>query len=1377
MMYVRLLITFYLVIAATNGLANNSSTTVIPASLSEWQAWVLRDQIDQSCPRIAQQEQINTPQRRCIWPGQLTINVHSDGANFTQQWQVITDSWLQLPGDSEHWPSAVTLNNQAAPVLERNGKPVVRATVGNHTLKGQWHWQKAPQYLSVPKDTALISLNSNGQPSKANIDPQGRLWLRDQGQTVSNQTLDNTLQVVVFRSLDDGIPMRLDTELRITVAGKPREITIGQLLPDNAEALNFQSPLPARIEADGRLKIQARAGEWRVNLQARFLDQTSEFTMLSMDKAWPTQEIWSFRAAPHLRGVKPEGLTAIDPSQIDVPERFANLPTFLMTTDSTLKLQEQYRGDASPAANRLTLQRTLWLDFDGAGATSKDTIRGTMNHGWRLSASPELQLGRLMSNGTPQLVTRMADEQGANLESGVEIRQANVEVEAINRIAPLANMSANGWQHDFDKVDLSLQLPPGWQLWHASGPDKVTTSWLSRWDLWDLFICLLIVAGLLRTLNWRWALIGAATLALTYHESGSPLVSWVLLVAALPLLKALPSGKFKQVLSGAAYLTLTGLLIIIIAFAVQQIRRGLYPQLEQDRAINAERYNYAQQVHQTPEALNTLEERDKNGLKKSFMDSASSPLYSQKAERTRYRPSDNIQTGPGEPAWQWQQVQLSWSGPVSVSEPLKLYLSPPLLTRSLKFIQIALVALLFYGLARPLLREHPLARMSAPPLPPGITSFLLPILLLAGFGLQSPPVQAQTVAPITASSIFPPEHLLDALKAELIKAPACVPECASIQKVLISLDKQQLTLQIQASAGTQVAFPLPMDKSWQATAISVDSQPSPLAQDNNKLWVQLEPGLHNIVLTAAIEGDNLNIPFALTPHNTSVQAPGWRILGVSDGQVSSSTVQLEKEVKQVAQDTLLPAPIQPFVYVDRQLNADIDWELVTTVVRAAPSQGAINMRIPLLSGESVISQNMLIKNQQVLVSLAAKQRQVQWRSIIKPNTALQLSAAKTQHWVERWHINASPRWHISGEGIPPVKTGNHQGPIAQRWQPWPGETLALKALQPEPVPGPTTTIESIALDYSPGKRSAALQMNIQIRTSLGGDYRFKPPADAELQSMSIDGIEQTRPKEEDLVVVPLHPGLQTVLIKWQLQSNLALNTFTPIFNLPTPANNIGLTLRLPEGRWPLLLKGPDIGPAMLYWGVLAVIIAITFALGLCVRRLELAIPVKTWQWLLLAIGMSTVNMVGSLPVILWFFAMEARRRKLLAPGSSLFNLQQIGLIALSLIALLSLFYTIPQSLLSLPDMQVVGNGSSNYYYQWYQDHSTSSLPQAWVFSLPLWIFRLAMLLWSMWLVFALINWIKWGWQCLSSGKLWDNPPPRKSRKKAIKQPGIAAENK
>ncbi len=1360
---------------------------IIPDSLKPWTAWVLKDQADYLCPRIAQQafskqisskqvssKQANSKQvskKRCAWPGRLTVNVSTRQAKFSQRWEVYGKSQLVLPGDARHWPQDVTINHQPATVLDINGKPTISLDAGTYSISGSINWQKPPQYLPVAADTALIKLVRDGKATAAHIDQGGKLWLRDQRSAKNTGKTHDTLKVEVFRLLSDDIPLQLNTELRLAVAGKPREIVLGQFLPGNTEAMEFTSPLPARIETDGRLRLQARAGQWRISLRARYLTPDTTFTMKKLDPQWPAQEVWSFKAKPQLRGVKLSGLPAVDPSQIDLPGHFNNLPTYLMGADQTLTLTEQYRGDASPAANRLTLNRTLWLDFDGDGGTTKDNITGSFTHGWRLRATPDLQLGRIVANGEPQLVTRMPGEDSA----GIEIRHPQVSIEAISRIQPLTAVSATGWHHGFDQVNLSLRLPPGWQLWHAAGPDNIQSSWLSRWDLWDLFICLLIVGGLFRVIDWRWGLTGTLTLALTYHETGAPLIGWVILVAALPLLSALPAGRLKQLVNTAAHLTLTGLVVVVIAFTVAQVRKGIYPQLEQYGAINAGPYNYgqgyAQGIAQSKKPASEMmiaEERDAVGSKVkrtrkqlTVMDSAAPSG----AKPQRYRPTDNIQTGPGEPSWKWRKVSLGWSGPVKADTPLTLYLSPPWLTRSLKFIQVLLVGLLLYGLGSNLLRHHWLFRNSedksnSAGSPAGITSSLLPFLfVLAVAHLITPEAQAEQ---------FPPPELLKELKNTLTKAPECAPQCAAVQQTHISLSDQGLVLRQRVSIDAELALPLPADKSWQPSSILIDGKASPLGQARGKLWVHLLPGSHDITLSASLNGDNIAIPFPLSAHNTTVSAPGWQIHGLADRRVTGGTLQLEKKIKEVKRNTLLAAPIKPFVQVKRQLNADLDWELVTTVMRVAPTVGAINLRIPLLPGESVVSnlvgQNIVIENQHAVIALNARQREVQWRSVIKPDEQLILKASDNTDWIEHWQILASPRWHITGEGIPSIKTGVDHGPVIQLWRPWPGESLTLNAVQPQPVPGPTTTVESIEIDHRPGARSASLKLSMRLRTSLGGDYRVPQPPGGELQSIVIDGVEQTTPRENEYVVIPLHPGLQNVVLSWELNSGVAQTTITPAFKLSSPANNIDIKLQLPRDRWPIFLNGPSIGPAMLYWGVLAVILIIAVVLGMIVKRRSLSMPVNTLQWLLLALGMSTVNMAGSIPVVLWFFAMEARRRQPLPSSSSFFNLLQLGLIGLSIIALLSLFYTIPQSLLSAPNMQVTGNGSSNYFYQWYQDHSSDSLPQAWVFSLPLGVFRIAMLLWSLWIVFALMNWIKWGWQCLSSGQLWNNEPVKRTRR-------------
>jgi hypothetical protein len=147
--------------------------------------------------------------------------------------------------------------------------------------------------------------------------------------------------------------------------------------------------------------------------------------------------------------------------------------------------------------------------------------------------------------------------------------------------------------------------------------------------------------------------------------------------------------------------------------------------------------------------------------------------------------------------------------------------------------------------------------------------------------------------------------------------------------------------------------------------------------------------------------------------------------------------------------------------------------------------------------------------------------------------------------------------------------------------------------------------------------------------------------------------------------------------------------------------------------------------------------------------------VATWQWVLLGIGMSTVNSWGSILVVLWFIAVA--RRRVLATSElrrTDFHLIQIALVLLTVVALGILLGTIPRSLLSTPDMQVVGNQSSASQLIWYQDRMAQGLPTAWAISLPMWVYRAVMLAWSLWLVFSLLGWGRWGWQSLNVGELW-----------------------
>ena len=103
-----------------------------------------------------------------------------------------------------------------------------------------------------------------------------------------------------------------------------------------------------------------------------------------------------------------------------------------------------------------------------------------------------------------------------------------------------------------------------------------------------------------------------------------------------------------------------------------------------------------------------------------------------------------------------------------------------------------------------------------------------------------------------------------------------------------------------------------------------------------------------------------------------------------------------------------------------------------------------------------------------------------------------------------------------------------------------------------------------------------------------------------------------------------------------------------------------------------------------------------------------------------------------------------------------FNLLQ-GLAMADAAALIALVWALPQGLLGSPDMHVTGNGSFAQYLQWFADRSGAALPQATAVSLPLWVYKVLMLAWALWLANAVIGWLRDAFAAWTKGGYWRAP--------------------
>ena len=233
------------------------------------------------------------------------------------------------------------------------------------------------------------------------------------------------------------------------------------------------------------------------------------------------------------------------------------------------------------------------------------------------------------------------------------------------------------------------------------------------------------------------------------------------------------------------------------------------------------------------------------------------------------------------------------------------------------------------------------------------------------------------------------------------------------------------------------------------------------------------------------------------------------------------------------------------------------------------------------------------------------------------------------------------------------------------------------------------------------------------------------------------------------MILPILPGEHGIQLSWRISGDVRTRMTTPAVDIAAPASNISLRLDLPRDRWLLGTSGPRLGPAILYWSELVVLILAAIILG----RSNLA-PLKTWQWLLLGLGFSTFAWPALAWIVVWLLACGARERWDGKASWWQFNIVQLVFAALTVVALLTIATSLPGGLLGVPDMHVAGNGSYGNSLRWFADQSTSALPTASVLSLPLWAYKVFVLGWALWLSFALLRWLPWVWRCFSSQGYW-----------------------
>ncbi len=1330
------LIAFFAALFIILPVSHASSLPGIPASLEQWSGWVLDGFEKELCTRA-----VNSRMNICQWAGPLDLAIDSTGGTFFQGWTMESRGWLSLPGSDKHWPLDVNINGMPAVVVEHESHPAIWVEKpGKFTVQGRFSWNALPDFLTLPANSAIIGrVVKNGTQLELPEIENGRLWIRNRQR--SNTGMVNRMDINVSRLVDDSVPLLLETRIELQVSGMPREVTLGWKTPGNMLPFRLDSPLPARLDKDGRLKLKVRPGNWTIIYVTRSKGPVSELVLEPpANGPWPDFEYWVFKARPELRVVAVSGLKAVDPSITTLPAKWRNLPAYLIRPGQKMVLEEKRRGDSNPAPDELSLERTFWLDQNGGGLTVLDKLTGTISRSWRLDAGPGMMPGRVTIDGRDQLITRLSSEDAP----GVEVRRGTISLAAVSRIKNGEQLYATGWRHDMQHLSARLNLPPGWRLLHVTGVDRAST-WVSMWTLFDIFIVLITVLSAGRLYSWPAAAASAVAMLLAFHEPDAPVMIWLLLMGAAALMRVGKGHRFYGTVSAFWYITAALAVISIIPFSIIQVRTGIYPQLERAGQIQLQdiRQDYAEteSLERKAMPLTSLARKERMVQDVNKMGTSSPPAPASIYSNRIYQPDilAKIQTGPGLPAWRWKHAELSWNGPVESEQKIKLYLASPAMNLTAALLRVIFLFIMAYFI---IFKEA----LSIIKLKAGNAASVLVMFIVL-----SVTSSLFSYAPAVAAE-FPPQAMLDELRQKLLEPPQCYPGCASIETMIVTLNQQgKMELVLNVGATVTTAIPLPRGKLWHPVSILIDDNAPLLFAYQGETWIKIPRGLHEVKISGKLRNFQASMFLPLKPHRAVIHATGWDVEGVNSDGVPEKQIQFIMTAKKGNHEkAFAPETLPPFVKVRRVIHLGIEWYVKTTVTRLSPKGSPVIQNITLLPGESVITDGIRVRNGMVACSMEPYVDSITWRSVLEKNSSIILTAPDTTEWIEEWVLEADPLWHIDMKGIPVIFHKSQAGPWHPQWRPWPGEKVEIAVTRPKAVTGPTKTIDSTRLVVRPGLRMTKASLDITARSSRGDSINLMLPAGSSLEAVKIKGETRTVRQRGREVVLPLDPGSQKINVSWHSSDGITRWFRIPEISLGMPTVNSTIEL-VPGNRWIWYLRGPVTGPAILFYSEITILLLVSVMLGMSGLT-----PLKTWQWMLLAFGLSQSGLVAEGLVAAWLLALGLRQRF----GNSLkgfrFNAVQAALFCLTLAAMLGLVFAVHNGLLGQPDMRIAGNGSRSHLLRWYSDRTGPILPTPGVFSFSILAYRLVMLAWALWLAASLLGWIKWGWQAYSSGRLWDS---------------------
>ena len=1371
---------FILLIFISNAFAED---VYIPESLKDWKNWVEQAHPEWNCAK-------HDSSFTCSWPGKLNFKLSDTGARFNIKLSMLAEGELPLPGKIELRPSDIEVKDTSgnlisANILSKDSLAFLKLKKGDYEISGSFTWDQIPKNLPIPSSYGVLQVIKNEQEIQFNRTSDGA-WLKGSDDVKT----EKSLFLSVFRKITDGSPLTIETLIKVRATGAAHTINLGKILPTNSTPVETQTSLSHQLTPEGNLTIQIKPGNYDVFISSVLQQPVKEITLPKPSfEHWPEYEVWSMYDDKNYRSVEFLGGKAVTASNTELPGDWTTGATYYVNAGEQVELKELSRGITREEQNNLSLSRQMWLDLDGEAFTVSDNISAQINTGFRINAIKGLELGRVQINNQDQQITK--DPVDNNL--GVEIRERNISLNAVSRLKNESSLPAIGWNSSISSFNGTLSLGPSWKLLHISGAQSVTGSWLSSWTLMDLFVGILMVVASYRLYGKVFAALVLGALLLNKGEHLEPRLMLIHLVIAVLIYKLTreASDYWKNVSSIYLFATFAAWIVMVATFSKLQLTQLLYPQLQAGtryRTILQELLFFIEgwflswpslglilllvvllfkwirksatqfqifwriilsgiliftcipavfgilAMFAGPKTFGSGSQymRDQAIRTKNISAPASTFQYNdyrsdvvmEEAVSTKAKfdtPTGKLlQTGPALPNWSWRSFYFTLDGPISPEREITFYLVKPSIERIFSLIRLSLL-------------------------------IILSVMFWKNMGYKIPKIQHLVILfllfnPSNARADYPSDKLLSELSTRLESKLCQNKDCATIEKLELAINDDRANIKISYTSDgvSGITLPGPLDQ-LQIDKVEQDGQELNALRrnDNNFLIAKTESGKHSLNISAKLASSQvINLEFPNPPLKTIVEAKNWQVDGLLPGGIIKGTLQLTPSSSngQEVLETILPS----WFIVTRKLNLGDKFNVTTTIYPEKNLLRPTTVKFKALENEKIATEKALLTNGVIEARFDVGMNELVFESSLTPKETLELKANNNSNVTEFWEISCSPLYNCKSQGIAPNNLFSNDEKYTLSWMPFPGESVTINTKPLNSAEGDLLTVDNLRHSLRWGTDLLQGDVSARIRNTEQKTLSFSIPQGANLKNLNLDGAVISSVAKDNTHSILVSPGEHDLLFSYDTfwkPSNFAK---MPEIKLDARLHNVNLQITPSSDRWILYTGGLVWGPAVLFWPKLVIIILILLSL----TKLGY-LPLSRAGAVMISLGLAVLPTIFMAIPLIWLAIINAPTLVLEKSQKLNGKIRLSIFIVLSVITVCLMYRMVHSGLILQPPMLVVGNSSSYSNLNWFIDHSNAALPQPWVISLPMWCWRVLMLVWSTWLVIVTIGWTK---KAIETGK-------------------------